>query len=336
MPVESAYKPADSKSISEGDKVSTVIHNKTMKFFLSILGASILASEIQQRDFVDNSAFLLADGSANWNDDFAVALSEDIVTGTELFFSLFFTDDYSRKYLKFGERARLAMERTMRDMVNRDQKCIRFGDTVNEPPKTVTRWNLPTSSFHNAFKQIYFQYASWIKEQIYPNCPRRAMTLLKRVARFKLIMMYKHCTEVDPTLNDCNYRYQLSDDSSVKTPLIEMPHPRKWVKNIYGKHKDLEFTEHFCDAESIQEIACPFDHRVSIQSATYGRTIGRMCGGDGKICKSSVDLTAEMNTTCGDNEEEACSFYFGEFSSIGNFTDCDGRKPYFTVNFKCL
>jgi len=307
-----------------------------MKFFLPLFGGAILGSEILQRDFVDNSAFLLAEGASNWNDDFAIALSEDIVTGTDLFFSIFFTDDYSRKYLKFGERAKSAMERTMRDMISRDQKCIRFGDTDNEPPKTVQRWNLPTSSFHNAWKQIYFQYARWIKEQIYPNCSRRAMTLLKRVARFKLIMMYKHCTQVDPTLSECNAKYRLSDDSSVKTPLIDMPHPRTWVKNIYGKHKDLEFTENFCDAESVQEIACPVDHKVSIKSVTYGRSFGRTCGGDGRICQFSVDLTREMNTTCGDNEQEACSFDFGTFSSIENFTDCDGQKPYFTVNFKCL
>jgi len=307
-----------------------------MKFFISLFGTLILGSEISQRAFVDNSEFLLAEGSPNWNNDLATALSEDIVTGTDLFFSLFFTDDYSRKYVKFGDRAKSAMERTMRDMINRDQKCIRGGDTVKEPTKTVKRWNLPTSSFLNAWKQIYFQYARWIKEQIYPNCPRRAMTLLKRVARFKLIMMYKHCTQVDSTLSNCNAKYQLSDDSSLKTPLVEMPHPRTWVKNIYGKQKDLEFAENFCDGETIQEIVCPFDHKVSIQSATFGRSNGKLCGGDGKICNFKHDLTAEMNTTCGNNENEACSFDFEEFSSIGNFTDCDERKPYFTVNFKCL
>ena len=303
-----------------------------MKFLFPLfaLGSSVFA-EINERSYVDNTDFLLSEGSDNWNDDFAAALSEDISTGTDLFFSTYFTDDFSRKYLKFGERAKAALNRTIENLHQRDQSCMRAPEIegIKETSVEIKRWNLPTSNFITSWKSLYYQYGRLIKEQIYWSCPRRAMVLLKRIDRFKLIMIYKYCQETDDSSVQCTNKYPLSADSSEVAPLKEMPHPRTWVSNIYGRHKELEFSEDIC-ADEIQQISCPLQHQISIQSASFGRALGRPCGG-GRFCNSSFDLTEALKTCNGD---ENCAFDVD--SQTGNFTDCEGKNPYLTVNFKCL
>lgn len=275
-----------------------------------------------------------------WNPTAAGKQFNDLQIGTQEYFGTFYPAD-NKAAQRAALRVGTLLDKTRQNLMSLNTKCQARGENGRRrrAVKVQDRWTVPKDSPRKALFQLFWAYARWARNQIFPNCPKAALRIYKRMDRLQLITAWHYCDKVDESEGFCDWALY-ENDGRRKT------HPRKspWLESQYGKDAETPFVANVCEWDwqgaDRKELSCPFGGTIHITKARYGRWHGQICAGDkakvSKTCGAFVDVSDYAMKMC--EGKSACTLEASN-SIMGSVVErqdpCHGTPKYTNVHWVC-
>lgn len=314
-----------------------------MKLF-SCLIATALAGD---RAFSNYPPFL-TDGkdTASWkNNDQQIAKFNRLAPATELFYDTFYAGNDKAK------RFATHMEHLLRDVRNDIPRQLTRCDRRSKRPTSLMP-NYPSAAYPTAYpttdgytlpveqgikkgyEALYYQYARWVREEIYWDCPFMGMRIFKRLDRLRWLSVYFYCARVDDTEGFCKDTYFLNGVPK------QVPRKSEWFTNYWGRHSLIAYDGVACEnadnGPTELAMACPVNHDIRVVSAQYGRFNPNSCTKNVdkstlEMCSAFVNVESVVAAEC--NGGDSCDVQVNNLNAGSD--PCPNIPKYTRIRWIC-
>ena len=156
-----------------------------MQILISLCLTSVNAIP-DDRTYSDSFIFINADPQW-WNPTYAHQKLRDIRLFTKSFISLYFNKNI--KALRYGQTLEKLLVDTQEDMQRGSKRCTkkyirrkknrnRREEAKHNHSTTVATGRWIAKAFRDDLFLLFFQYARWVREEYYRNCPKSGLRLV--------------------------------------------------------------------------------------------------------------------------------------------------------------